>query len=164
MLRAFLALNLLLINIYACKGGYQTCIKKVKHSKALQNQIIQIPIAKNQKLIYSNVKPSGKIIKHDPFLNLYLLETKENFKFPFRTNYKLSLGQAAVDNKMAIEGEIKKQQVGLNTLGSFSEVVNTPSLLLSSCCALEGIVTPKGIIVKEYLDNFIKKKSLFTAI
>ncbi|WP_373073823.1 PDZ domain-containing protein [Sulfurimonas sp.] len=160
MLRVFLALNLLLINLLACKGGYQTCVKKVQDSKALQNQMIQVPISKHQKLIYSNIKPNAKIIKHDPFLNLYIIEVKQNFKYPFRTNYKLSLGQASVDNKMAIEGVIKTKQIGLNKLATFSEVVNTPSLLLSSCCAIEGLVTPKGIIEKEYIDNFIKKKKI----
>ena len=159
MLRVFLALNLLLISLPACKGGYETCIKKVKDSNTIQNQTLQIPISKSQKLIYSNIKPNAKIIKHDPFLNLYLVEVEKNFKYPFRTNYNLSLGHASVDNKMAIEGEIRKKQVGLNSLATFSEVVNTPALLLNSCCALEGIVTPKGIIEKEYIDNFIKKKN-----
>ena len=160
MLRALLALNLLVINLLACKGGYQTCILKVKDTKAIQNQIIQIPISKNQELIYSNTKPNGKIIKHDPFLNLYLVKSDKYFKYPFRTNYNLSLGQASVNKKTAIEGVIVKEQIGLNSLGTFSELVYAPSLLLNSCCALEGLVTPKGIIQKEYLDNFIKAKKV----
>jgi hypothetical protein len=160
MLRVFLALNLLFINLLACKGGYNTCVSKVQDTNAIQNQTIQIPISNNQKLIYSTIRPNAKIIKHDPFLNLYIIQSKQSFKYPFRANYKLSLGQASVNNKVAIEGRIKKEQVGLNSLATFSEVVYAPSLLLNSCCALEGIVTPKGIIQIEYIDNFIKNKNL----
>ncbi|MCW9025690.1 MAG: PDZ domain-containing protein [Thiovulaceae bacterium] len=160
MLRVFLALNLLILNLLACKGGYQTCIQKVKDSNSIQRQTLQIPVSKNQKLIYSNIKPQAKIIKHDPFLNLYLVEAKKSFKYPFRTNYKLSLGHAAVNNKMVIEGRIKREQIGLNKLANFTEVVSSPSLLLSSCCALDGLVTPKGIIEKEYIDFFLKSKKM----
>ena len=158
MIRVFLALNLLMISLLACKGGYNTCISKVKYTHAIQNQTLQVPISKNQILIYSNVKPNAKIIKHDPFLNLYLIQSKKYYKYPFRTNYKLSLGHAAVDNKMAIEGRVKRKQVGLNNLANFSEIISAPSLLLSSCCALEGLITPKGIIEKEYIDHFLKSR------
>ncbi len=157
MLRVFFALNFFLITLLACKGGYQTCVKKVNDSNALQNQAIYIPISKNEKLVYSNIKPDAPILKHDPFLNLYIIKDKRSFNYPFRTNYNLSLGCASVDNKMAIEGVIKLEQIGLNKLATFSEVVNTPALLLNSCCALEGLVTQNGIIQKEYIDNFIKK-------
>ncbi|QFR48470.1 PDZ domain-containing protein [Sulfurimonas lithotrophica] len=160
MLRVFFALNFLILNLLACKGGYQTCIQKVQDSNSIQRQTIQIPISKKQKLIYSNIAPDAKIIKHDPFLNLYLIEANKSFKYPFRTNYKLSLGHAAVDNTMAIEGKFKRKQIGLNRLANFTEVVNTPALLLNSCCALEGLVTPKGIIQKEYIDNFLKNKKV----
>jgi hypothetical protein len=160
MLRVLLALNFLFINLLACKGGYSICILKVKHTNVIQNQILKVPITKNKTLIYSNKKPNTKVIKHDPFLNLYLVDSNRNFKYPFRTNYKLSLGEAAVDNQLAIEGRINKEQIGLNKLANFSEVISAPSLLLNSCCALEGLVTPRGIIQKEYIDNFLKNKKV----
>jgi len=160
MLRVFLALNLLLVSLYACKGGYKTCSKKVKDSRSIYQQSLQIPISKTQKLIYSTKIPNAKIIKHDPFLNLYLVENKHGFKYPFKTNYKLSLGHASVSDNMAIEGRIKRKQIGLNKLANFTEVVYAPSLLLSSCCALEGLITPRGIIQKEYIDFFLKSKKI----
>lgn len=160
MLRVFLALNILLISLYACKGGYKTCSKKVRDSHAIYKQSLQIPISKTQKLIYSTKIPNAKVIKHDPFLNLYLVEIRHGFKFPFRMNYKLSLGQAAVNSKMAIEGRIKRPQIGLNKLASFTEVVYAPSLLLNSCCSLEGLITPRGIIQKKYIDFFLKSKKV----
>ncbi len=159
MFRLFLALNILLLNLYACKGGYDSCKLKITHSDAVKKYSLQIPVLKNQKLIYSRYQPNAKIIKHDPFLSLYLVKDRKKFKHPFKINNHLTLGVAAVDKKIATEGRITKNQVGLNSFAKFSEKTNTPSLLLNSCCALEGIVTSRGIIQKDYIERFLKNKS-----
>ncbi len=159
MFRLFLALNFLLLNLFACKGGYESCKLKVTDSQAIKYQTLQIPVPKNQRLIYSKYLPNAKIIKHDPFLSLYLVKDIKRFKHPFKINNHLSLGVASVNKKRAIEGRITKKQVGLNSFATFSEKVYAPSLLLNSCCALEGIVTPHGIIQKKYLERFLKNKS-----
>ena len=160
MLRVFLILNILFVSLLACQGGYASCVKKVKDSTSVEKNILQIPVLKNKRLIFSRNIPNNKIIKYDPFLSLYLVEDKKSFKYPFRINYKLSLGTASVNNKRAIEGRIIKHQIGLNKFASYSEPVNTPSILLNSCCALEGIVTPEGIIEKEYIEHFLKTKNV----
>uniref|UniRef100_UPI0025E0F609 DUF7488 domain-containing protein n=1 Tax=Sulfurimonas sp. TaxID=2022749 RepID=UPI0025E0F609 len=66
---------------------------------------------------------------------------------------------ASVNKKRAIEGKIIKRQIGLNSFATFSEKVLAPSLLTNSCCALEGIVTSKGIIEKKYIERFLSNKS-----
>lgn len=158
MFKLFLALNILLLNLYACKGGFEACKLKVQDSSAIQKNTLQIPILKNKKLIFSRKEPRQKVLKYDKFLCLYLVEDKKSFKYPFTINNHLSLGTASVTSKIAIEGKIKKRQIGINTLANFSEVVNTPALLTNSCCSLEGLVTPRGIIEKEYIQNFLNKK------
>ncbi|MBU0720974.1 PDZ domain-containing protein [bacterium] len=155
MLRVFFALNILLLHLYACKGGYDSCKSKITDSKAIVGQTLQIPISKNQRLIFSKQTPNAKIIKHDPFLSLYLVEDTNSFKYPFALNPHLSLGKAAVNQTSAIEGKISKKQVGLNRLAAFNEAVFTPSMLLNSCCSLEGMITEKGIIQKEYIQRFL---------
>jgi len=160
MFRLFLALNFLLLNLFACKGGFEACKLKVIHSDAIVNQTLQIPVQNNQRLIFSKDTPNAKIIKHDPFLSLYLIQDTKKFKHPFRINNRLTLGTAAVNNKMIIEGEIVKRQIGLNSFATYSEPLFTSSILLNSCCALEGIVTPRGIIEKEYIDRFLKVKKV----
>ena len=160
MLRLFVALNLLLLNLYACKGGYDSCKNKIIDSNSISNNILHIPIEKNQRIIFSRITPNSKIIKHDPFLSLYLVEDEKAFKYPFKINHRLTLGTAVVNNKEAVEGKILKHQIGLNTFGMFSECITVPSLLLTSCCSLEGIATPKGVIEKEYIDRFIKTKKV----
>ncbi len=158
MFRLFLALNFLLLNLFACKGGYESCKLKLVDSRTIQNETLQIPVLKNQRIIFSKKTPNAKIIKYNPFLSLYLIEDKKKFKHPFRINNHLSLGMASVDKKRAIEGKILKEQIGLNSFATFSEPLYAPALLLNSCCALEGIVTPEGIIQKEYIERFLKTK------
>ncbi|MDA7816929.1 PDZ domain-containing protein [Sulfurimonas sp.] len=155
MLRLFIALNILFLNLYACKGGYESCKLKSIDSSSFKNNTIQIPVKNNQRLIYSKTKPNFKIIKHDPYLSLYLIKDNKKFKHPFRINNKLSLGNAMVNSRKIAEGRIVKHQVGLNKFATYSEKLIVPSILTNSCCALEGIVTPDGIIEKEYIDRFL---------
>lgn len=158
MFRLFLLLNLFLFNLYACKGGYDSCKLKINDSNTILSNSISIPINKKQRLIYSKSTPNAKILKHDPFLNLYLVEDTKSFKYPFRINMNDPLGMASVNNSDAIEGKITREQVGLNSLALFSEVISYPSILTNSCCSLEGIVTPEGIIEKEYIHRFLTAK------
>ena len=159
MLRLFFVLNFLLLNLFACKGGYDSCIQKVVDSNTILNQKLQIPVIKKQRLLFTNQTPNTKIIKYNPFLSLYLIKDKQKFKYPFRINKHFSLGSASVNEKIAIEGKIKKQQIGLNKFATYNEALFAPSLLTNSCCGLEGIVTPRGIIQKEYIKRFLQTKN-----
>jgi len=158
MLRVFIALNLLLLNIYACEGGYNSCINKIKHSKTLQNKSLYIPISKYKRLVFSSTKPSAKILKHDPFLSLYIVEDKKGFKYPFKINMRYPLGIASVTDKSAIELKIKKRQIGLKQFAIANKKLQKLALLTNSCCSLEGIVTERGIIEKVYIKRFIDTK------
>jgi hypothetical protein len=160
VLRLFVVLNLLLISLLACKGGYQSCQQKLIDSDSIVDNSIKIPISKNTSLIYSQKISNSKIIKSDPFLNLYIVKSDNKFNFPFRINYFLSPGCAAIDKKTAEEGEVLSDQIGLNHLAKFTKISLDPKLLVNSCCALEGIVTKNGIIQKEYIDRFIKTKDV----
>ena len=159
MIRLFVLCNLLLLNLYACKGGYTSCIQKINDATTIQNSSLSIPIRKDVRLVYSKCKPQAKILKYDPFLSLYLIEDKSGFAYNFDINMRLQLGVASVNRVSAIEGKILKRQVGLNTLATFSEKTTSPALLTSSCCSLEGIVTPSGIIERDYLKRFISSAS-----
>jgi len=153
--RLFVLASLLFINLYACKGGYAACVAKVKDSHAVINSTLSIPISHNRRLVYSLHKPNAKILKYDPFLSLYLIKDPQPFAYPFTINMRLQLGTAMVNNRSSCEGKFIQNQIGLNSLARYSEPLLTPSLLTSSCCSLEGIVTPRGIIQKEYLKHFV---------
>ena len=158
MFRLFLLVQLFLVNIYACQGGYASCIAKIKDSSTIQKNSLYIPVQNHKLLVYSPCKPNAKILKYDPFLSLYLIEDTKRFPYPFTINMKLQLGSAVVNASVAQEGKILKNQIGLNTLGVYSEKLTTPALITSSCCSLEGIVTPKGVIQKEYIKRFLSSK------
>ena len=160
MFKLFIALNILFLNLYACRGGFDSCKKKIIDSNSINNQQLQIIVDKNKRLVFSKTPPKAKILKHDKFLHLYLIEDKKGFKYPFRINNKLTLGTAAIDKKMVLEGKILRHQIGLNKLAKYNQPLFVPSILLNSCCALEGIVTPEGIIEKEYIDRFLKVKKV----
>jgi len=157
--RLFILLNLFFLNLFACQGGYSTCIDKVNDSKTFLGSSLSIPVKNHQRLIYSKQTPNAKILKHDPFLSLYLVQDRTNFAYPFELNMRLQLGSAVVNNKTAVEGKIKEQQIGLNKLASWSEKTTAPALITSSCCSLEGIVTPRGIIEKAYIKRFLSSVS-----
>jgi hypothetical protein len=162
LLKLFLVLNLLLLNLYACKGGYDSCKRKIIDSQTIQNQNLIIPISKKQKLVFasdiSTLNENIKIIKQDLFLSLYLVEGSKSFRYPFKLNKHHSLGVAAVNKTMSLEGKITSRQIGLNKFAIFDDVLFSPSLLITSCCSLEGIVTPRGIIEKEYIKRFLNSK------
>lgn len=163
MLRVFILLNLLFFNTYACKGGYDSCKHKILDSNVIVNQSLFIPLFKNQKLIFTTdnlISKKYKIIKYDPFLSLYLIKNKNKFKYPFRLNKHPYLGVSAVNKVGSIEGKIQKKQFGLKRFATFNNALFTPSLLLTSCCSIEGIVTNKGIIEKTYIKHFLNKKKI----
>ncbi|MFK5938639.1 MAG: PDZ domain-containing protein [Sulfurimonas sp.] len=160
MFRLFTVLTLLFLNLYACKGGYNSCRLKINDSNSLTNNLTNISVTKHSRVIFSRTRPQAKILKYDPFLSLYLVQDKKGFRYPFQIRYTPLLGLACVDKKRAIEGKITKHQVGLNHFATFSEPVLYPSIILTSCCSLEGIVTPRGIIEKAYIDRFVKIKKV----
>ncbi|WP_428738368.1 DUF7488 domain-containing protein [Sulfurimonas sp.] len=157
--RLVIGLTFLFINLYACKDGYFSCVAKVKDSTSIQNDSVSIPIKNNKRLVYSKKLPNAKIYKHDEFLNLYIIEDKKNFKYPFDINMRLQLGSAAVNSKTFAEAKVVQEQVGLNTLGKYSTKIKIPAVITSSCCALEGILTPDGMIDKYYLKHFMENSS-----
>jgi len=158
VLRLFLAFNLLLLNLYACKGGFPSCQRKTIDSASIEQNSLRVPITKKRRLLFSTTIPNAKIIKYDEFLSLYLVEEKKGYRYPFRFNAKAPVQVAGVNKRHAIQGRLIKRQVGLNKLGVFNAALFSPSLLLSDCCDLEGFVTSRGIIEKDYLTRFIKTK------
>lgn len=158
MLHLFVLANLLLLNIYACEGGYFSCIEKIKDSHTIQNNSLYIPVKNNKLLVYSPYEPQGKILKYDPFLSLYLMEDKKKFHYPFSINMRLQLGSAIVNDRVSKEGKILTNQIGLNTLAVYTTNFKNPALITSSCCSLEGIATPRGVISKEYIKRFLSSE------
>jgi hypothetical protein len=159
VLRLFL-ISIFFLDLFACKGGYDSCKSKLIDSHSIKNNSLYIPVTQSTRLVYSKSKPKEKILKYDPFLGLYLVKSNDWFKYPFQINNFLSFGYAVVDDKNSNEIKIKSSQIGLNHFASTNEKIKFPSLLTNSCCALEGIVTDRGIIQKEYIERFLNSKDI----
>jgi len=161
LLRLLVSFLLLFINLYACKGGYSSCVAKVKDSHTFTKNLLAIPVTKTKRLVYAYKPPHAKILKHDPFLSLYLIEESFSFAYPFELNMRLQLGTAVVTQNGSCEGKFLSQQIGLNTFANYGAKMTTPAIIMSSCCWLEGIVTKRGVIQKNYLRHFLKSKNSF---
>ena len=158
MLRLFVLLFSFFSFLFACGEGYP-CKQKIIDSQAvITQQNIDIFVKKDIHLLYSHQKPAGQILKYDPFLSLYLVKTQKIFPYPFSLNHQKYLPLIALNQNGIIQGKIKQKQIGLNQLGVWSKPFSSCGLLLTSCCLLEGLLTPKGIITKPYLQKFIYSK------
>lgn len=160
MFRLFVSLHLLFAALFACEGSYNICMQKAKDTEAIEKNHLSIPLANNRHLIYSSSPPNLKILKHDPFLGLYLVEKSTKFPHIFSVGVPLALGLGVVDRQRAQEGMTLSSQIGLNTLAQFDQSYKAPALITNSCCALEGIATKNGIIQKEYIKHFISREPL----
>lgn len=160
MLRVFIALNLLLLNLFAC-NSFKACRLKTIESHAIGVNSLHIPLKGQFVLLTQKPTSKIKIIKSDPFLSLYLVKEKKAFKYPFVLSNTSKARQASLNNTMTIRGKIVKKQTGINSLASFSEAVSFPSLIVNEYCAIDGIVTEKGIIQKSYLEHFLNAKDNF---
>jgi len=159
VLRLFLLLNLSLLTAFACSGGYPTCQQKLQDSNSISNNQIQLSVKKHQRLLFSTTIPNKNIIKYDQFLSLYLIEDKKGFAYPFRFARNSSNVVGAINNTTVTKGTIIEPQMGLTTLGSFSDASVKVALLSTSCCDIDGFVTPDGVIQRAYLEHFLKSKS-----
>ncbi len=156
MLRIFYLLSIFFFTLEAaCSGGYNSCVEKIIDSHSIVKDTLQIPVSTHTRLVFSHTPPRAKILKHDPFLSLYLIEDAKGFAYPFKINNNLSLAKVSVNETKTIAGKILKRQVGLNSFATFSNTLVAPAVLTNSCCNLEGIVTPEGIIEIAFIERFL---------
>jgi hypothetical protein len=136
---------------------FYSCVQKAQDAHIFGHQSISIPLASKQKLIYSSTKPHGKILKYDKFLSLYLVRDTHPFLYPYVTDFRLkkSLALIASDQK-PLKVKKRQPQVGLNTLAHYTHMQPPYSIISSLCCSVEGIVTPRGVIEKGYINHFLK--------
>jgi hypothetical protein len=156
VLRLFVLSQLLLFQLCACSGAFALCIDKINDSHALENNTPNIVVENHKRIVFSQTQPDGKILKYDPFLSLYLVEDTQNFQFPFVFDAKLQKSTAILNTKEVKRGRFLQEQIGLNTFAHYSKSLPTKGIVLNSCCMLEGISTPRGVIQKAYLEHFLQ--------
>ena len=160
MFRLFVFIHLSLLSLYACDGAFTLCVDKIKDSQSISNNTPAVIVKNNKRIVYTHDIPNAVILKYDPFLSLYLVKDRTHFKYPFTFAEKLQLHTAILNEKEAKVGRIIQRELGLNYFGKYSKSLSTAALILNSCCELEAIVTPDGVIEKAYLKHFLKTKNV----
>ena len=160
MLRLFVLAQLLLLSLYACEGTFSPCVNKVKDSQSIYKNTPTVLVQNHQRIVYTRNTPNAAVVKHDPFLSLYLVKDETGFAYSFSFDAKLQLKTAIVNAKEAKAGKILQKEIGLNNFAKYSKSLSGAALILNSCCALEGIVTPDGVIEKAYLKHFLSSKEV----
>ena len=155
MRKAALLLWLLPALLFACDAGFKSCLKKVEALDVVSTSQLSIPLQGNKKLLYSDT-PVQNALKNDPFLHLYLVETKKKIRHPFKINRYLPNKELASIHKEIICGKIVQKQEGLERFARFSKRIFIPSVILNGCCELVAIGTSRGIIQKPFIEHFLK--------
>jgi len=132
------------------------CAKKFRESSFKVANTTAFAVTKNRALLYSDKPIKLKYIKHDPFLGLYLVNTPKKMKYTFNIVPHTPIALRSISNEREVNGRIIKRQIGLNSLAKFSSKGQLSSLITSSCCQLNGIMTSYGrLIERDYIDRFL---------
>ncbi|PAF42071.1 PDZ domain-containing protein [Helicobacter sp. 11S03491-1] len=119
---------------------------------------------KNVSLLFSLLPPQGvKVLKRDPFVGLYLIETKET-KYAYHLldidGYARSKELAAIGSKTSAKGKILKSQSGFIHYAQFSTPIPINGVVSNICYQIYGIgVGGKYFIDKKYIDRFLRQNS-----
>jgi len=149
----------LALPLLACDGKTSTlCQKKLLDSNAFQKREVSLKVSKDRRLIYSDRKISN-YIKYDKFLHLYLVKSQDSFKYPFLFTKDKPSSLIANSQKDILHSKIIQKQIGLNNFARLKNSLRSPLVVTDNCCAVEGVVTSKGMIEKEYLQHFLNSKS-----
>ena len=146
---------LLSVLLFACDAGFQSCLKKSEALHVVSTSRLSIPLQEDKTLVYSDT-PVQNALKSDPFLHLYLIETKKKIRHPFKINRYLPNKELASISREIICGKIVQKQEGLDRLARFSKRIFIPSIILNGCCELVAIGTSRGIVQKSYIEHFVQ--------
>ncbi|PAF53731.1 hypothetical protein BKH42_04330 [Helicobacter sp. 13S00482-2] len=117
-------------------------------------------------LIFSPTPLEGiKIIKADPFVGLYLVQSKKTrYSYHFKPidSYVKNIELSGIALKYSKKGQILKTQKGFTHYAEFSSPIPRNGIIGNICYQIYGIgVGGKYFIDKKYLDRFLKEKSAY---
>ncbi|MFA7069283.1 MAG: hypothetical protein WC144_00355 [Sulfurimonas sp.] len=151
-MKIFLLLLTTITFLLADSSSFEQCKAKIKDAGVIKQDTLYIPLENSKALLYSKTLPKTKIYKQDTKNNLYIVDDTSNFKYPFKLNRSSTNLFASVDENMAMIGNFFKEK---DTQVGFSACVSEPSLILTPCCAIEGLITHSGVITKETIEKFL---------
>lgn len=126
-----------------------------------------IAIGSNRYLLFSPVAPNQfKIIRHDPFLQLYLIEADTNDHplelWDNRPTKNPDKWMASISRQHVEKGQKTGWGTGIDQLATFSSETEPGSVMTGICYQIYGIgVGAKHYIETYYLDRFVKNEAVY---
>lgn len=154
---------LTVVSLFACSGEFMSCSQKAYDAKVFKASSLIIPLNNNQNLLFTQNRPTRNLIAYNPFLGLALASTKNGFAYPYDFSDKKDSKLAVVTPLSIKKINVMSKQEGLDKLAHIKKSNDIFALIQDGCCNLEGIMTPRGIISKEFLRDFIEHKNSFYA-
>ena len=144
---------------------FRQCYQKNRQSFVYFGEIRAVAVSKHLAVAYSQTKPKAAFIKFDPFLNLYLFQSKKAFKpVKLRSTNKLKLGEwiASMDDTSLYIGNFAKSGDLLDSFYLQNAKLDENSIISSLCCEVYGIGIGAGSFIgSEYIKRFIKNKNIY---
>jgi hypothetical protein len=144
---------------------FKQCFEKNKNSFVYFGDIRAVAISKHTAIAYSKTKPTVAYIKHDPFLNLYLFESKKTLHpVRLKNTYDLKVGEwiAGMDESSLFAGNFAKAGDVFDTFYLQNAKIDANSIVSCLCCDMYGLGVGEGSFIgSEYIKRFINSKSVF---
>ncbi len=144
---------------------FKQCFEKNKKSFVYFGDIRAVAVGKHIAIAYSKTKPTVPYIKFDPFLNLYMFESKKPLNpVKLKTTYGLKVGEwiAGMDESSLYAGNFAKAGDVLDTFYLQNSKIDANSIVSCLCCDVYGLGVGSGAFIgSEYIKRFIESKTVF---
>lgn len=148
-----------------CKNYYLNASVPVGNTRAIALK----HKGKKVYLLHSKTRPNAKIIKADPFVGLYLIESA-----PSKLSYNLlaldsrtlkDSNLATISNKEVKKGKITGRQNGYLHYAKFSSPLSQNSVIGNICYQIYGIgIGGNNFLEKKYIDRFLNVGATYSDI
>ena len=144
---------------------FRQCYAKNKQSFVYFGETRAVAVTKHLAVAYSQTKPKASFIKFDPFLNLYLFESKKTLKpIRLKSTRALKLGEwiAGMDDTSLYAGNFAKSGDLLDSFYLQNAKLEANSIISCLCCEVYGLGIGAGSFIgSEYIKRFIKSKNIY---
>ncbi|MBE0491200.1 MAG: PDZ domain-containing protein [Sulfurospirillum sp.] len=144
---------------------FKQCYEKNKNSFVYFDNLRAIAVDAHRAVAYSKTKPTHPYIKHDPFLNLYLFESKKPLKpVKLKDTKYLKIGEwiAGADERSLYAGNLAQMGDIMDSFYLQNAKLDANSMVLCLCCEVYGLGTGGGTFIgSEYIKRFLTQTNPF---
>ncbi|WP_394952117.1 PDZ domain-containing protein [uncultured Helicobacter sp.] len=155
-------------SLCAQEYDYKHCVEYYKNASVAVGDTRAVALKHNGKVVYflyARTPPKAKILKSDPFMGFYLIESKPTkLSYDLLTLDKRTLEDknlVAISTKPPVRGHITGRQSSYLNYASFSNTLGRNSVIGNICYQIYGVgVGGKGFIERFYIERFLNAKEI----